>query len=60
MIDAAMTSMMKPTSSGSLIGVRNRMIDSAPSSPSDSGRETWMQMNRAVMEMPSRGEARLI
>jgi hypothetical protein len=37
--DVAMTSMMNPISSGSLIGVRNRTMESAPRRPSESGSE---------------------
>ena len=57
-IDAAMTSMMNPISSGSLIGVRNRTIESAPRRPSDSGSENWMQTKMAVIDSPSSGNAR--
>ena len=38
-IELAITSMMNPISSGSLIGVRNRTIERAPSNPSESGSE---------------------
>jgi hypothetical protein len=44
---------MKPISSASLIGVLKRTMDSAPSRPSDSGRENWMAMKIAVIEGPS-------
>ncbi|MNC89095.1 hypothetical protein D3C83_49930 [compost metagenome] len=57
-IEVAMTSMMNPISSGSLIGVLNRTIDSAPSRPSDSGSENWMVTKIDVIEMPSSGNAR--
>ena len=57
-IEVAMTSMMKPISSGSLIGVRNRTIDSAPRRPSESGSENWMQTKIAVIDRPSSGNAR--
>ncbi len=57
-IEAAITSMMNPISSGSLIGVRKRTIDSAPSRPSESGSENWMQMKIAVIDRPSSGNAR--
>ena len=38
-IDVAIIAIKNPISSGSLIGVRKRTIDSAPSSPSDIGRD---------------------
>ena len=57
-IDVAMTSMMNPISSGSLIGVRKRTIDNAPSRPSESGKENWIVTKIAVIEMPSNGKAR--
>jgi hypothetical protein len=56
--ETAMTSMTKPISSGSLIGVRKRTIESAPSSPRDSGSENWMVTKIAVIETPSSGNAR--
>ncbi len=50
--------MMKPTSSGSLMGVRKRMMESEPSKPSDSGMDTWMHTNSVVMASASSGNAR--
>ncbi len=58
--EVAITSMMKPISSGSLIGVRKRTIDSAPSRPSDSGSENWMEMKIAVTASASSGKERWI
>ena len=57
-IDAAMTSMMKPTSSGSLIGVRKRMIESEPSRPRESGSECCRPMKSVVTDTASSGKAR--
>ena len=56
--EVAMTIIRKPISSGSLIGVRNRTIDSAPSRPSDNGSENWMQTKIAVIDSPRSGKAR--
>ena len=57
-IEDAITSMMNAISSGSLMGVLKRTIDSAPSRPSESGSENWMQTKIAVIDRPSRGNAR--
>jgi hypothetical protein len=57
-IEDAITSMIKPISSGSLIGVRNRMMDRAPSNPSESGMESCTPMNSVVIEMPNSGKER--
>jgi len=35
--------MIKPISSGSLIGVLNLTMERAPSRPSESGRENWIR-----------------
>jgi hypothetical protein len=56
--DEATTSMMKPISSGSLIGVLNRTIDKAPSKPKERGSENWMLMKIAVTDSPIKGKAR--
>ena len=50
--ETATTSRMKPISSASLIGVRKRTIDSAPSRPRESGSENWMAMKMAVIDGP--------
>ena len=55
-----MTTIRKPISSGSLIGVRKRTIESAPRRPSESGSENWMQMKIAVTAMAMSGKARWI
>ena len=59
-IEAAITSMIKPISSGSLIGVLKRTIESAPSKPNESGSENWIQIKIAVIEIPNNGNARWI
>ncbi len=42
--------MINPISSGSFMGVRKRMMVSAPIKPRDRGRENCIAMKRAVIE----------
>ena len=57
-IEVAINAMRKPISSGSLIGVRKRTIESAPRRPRDIGNEFCRQMKIAVIATPSNGKAR--
>ena len=54
-IDAAMTSIINPISSGSLMGVLKRTIERAPNNPRDKGSENWIPIKIAVTEIPSNG-----
>jgi hypothetical protein len=56
LMEDAITSMMNPISSGSLTGVLNRTMERAPSKPSESGNENWIQIKIAVMEMLRSGK----
>ena len=54
-MDDAITSIINPISSGSLMGVRNRTIDKAPKRPKERGKENWMHINMAVTAIPRSG-----
>jgi hypothetical protein len=55
--EEATTSIMKPISSGSFIGVLNRTIDKAPSNPRERGSENCIVMKITVIEIDNRGKA---
>ena len=55
--DVAITSRMNPISSGSLIGVRKRTIESAPRRPSERGSENCTLTKMAVIASPIKGNA---
>ena len=58
--EVAMTTIRKPISSGSLMGVRKRTMESAPRRPSDRGSENWMQTKMDVIARLRSGKARWI